>query len=472
MSIGRKLTIALGALVAISFALVIALLFSITAMRSSFDEAVNRTAKKIVLADRIDGARSDMMVAQRGMMQFTYAKDVARVQTTKQQFQSEVAGLLKTLDEFEPLIVTDDVRQLSRDIRGLANSWVPVFNSIDRLCQAGNTDAAIKMAVADTFPIYQQLGIKANRLTEIQMGHLEQNKADASSLETKTYAIAITLFVFALLASGAGLWLVRNINLTLHDSVRQLSSGASGAAQAAGQVSAASQALAQGASEQAASLEETSASTEEISSMARKNTANSKTAADVTTASQQKFVEANRALQETVAAMDEINQQSSKISKIIKTIDEIAFQTNILALNAAVEAARAGEAGMGFAVVADEVRSLAQRSAQAARETAELIEESIAKSDNGKVKVDHVVVAVKAISEQTAEVKILVDEVSAGSREQANGIEQIGRGDCADGAGDAEDGGQRRGERLGGRGTHGTVAGTGRDCRASAGASR
>jgi methyl-accepting chemotaxis protein len=125
--------------------------------------------------------------------------------------------------------------------------------------------------------------------------------------------------------------------------------------------------------------------------------------------------------------MGEITGSSQKISKIIKVIDEIAFQTNILALNAAVEAARAGEAGMGFAVVADEVRNLAQRCAQAARDTAALIEESIAKSDGGKSKVDRVAGALRRVTEEAAQVKTLVDEVSLGSKEQARGLEQISK---------------------------------------------
>jgi methyl-accepting chemotaxis protein/methyl-accepting chemotaxis protein-1 (serine sensor receptor) len=128
-----------------------------------------------------------------------------------------------------------------------------------------------------------------------------------------------------------------------------------------------------------------------------------------------------------IVAMDDIKTSSDKVSKIIKVINEIAFQTNILALNAAVEAARAGEAGMGFAVVADEVRSLAQRCAQAAKDTADLIEESIAKSYDGKNKVDQVAVAIRAITEESAKVKTLVDEVSVGSTEQTRGIEQIAK---------------------------------------------
>ena len=123
--------------------------------------------------------------------------------------------------------------------------------------------------------------------------------------------------------------------------------------------------------------------------------------------------------------MDEINDSSDKISKIIKVIDDIAFQTSILALNAAVEAARAGDAGLGFSVVAQEVRSLAQRSAQAAKDTALLIEESIAKANAGKVRLDQVAAAVCSIAESTAQVKILVDEVQVASGEQSRGIEQI-----------------------------------------------
>jgi methyl-accepting chemotaxis protein/methyl-accepting chemotaxis protein-1 (serine sensor receptor) len=196
---------------------------------------------------------------------------------------------------------------------------------------------------------------------------------------------------------------------------------------AASEIAAASQDLAAGASEQAASLQETAAAGQEVHSMAGKNNENSQTAADLVAQSQRGFEGANRSLEEMVTAINGINADSDKISKIIKVIDEIAFQTNILALNAAVEAARAGEAGMGFAVVADEVRNLAQRCAQAARDTTGLIEGSIARSANGRGKVDQVAASIRALSDESLKIRMLVDEVSLSSGEQTRGVDQVSK---------------------------------------------
>ncbi len=231
------------------------------------------------------------------------------------------------------------------------------------------------------------------------------------------------MLLAAFLGIGAVSTLViRKMLGTLRQSIADLNEGAEQVASAAAQVSSSSQSLAQGSSEQAASLEETSASSEEINSMARRNSENSRAATELVAQSERKFVETNECLNQMVGAMGEINAQSDRISKIIKVIDEIAFQTNILALNAAVEA------GMGFvAVVADEVRNLAQRCAQAAKDTAALIEESIHKSNDGKRKVDQVTAAIRTITEESARVKTLVDEVNQGSQEQSRGIEQVAK---------------------------------------------
>jgi methyl-accepting chemotaxis protein/methyl-accepting chemotaxis protein-1 (serine sensor receptor) len=206
---------------------------------------------------------------------------------------------------------------------------------------------------------------------------------------------------------------------------QQLSHASQGTVSASAQVSSAAQSLSQGATEQAASLEETSASMEEMASMTRQNAENSRSAAVVMGEVDGRVRESNAALEGMVASMLAIRESSEKVSKIIKTIDEIAFQTNILALNAAVEAARAGEAGMGFAVVADEVRNLAQRSAQAAKDTAGLIEESMSKAASGSRTVEHVASSISGITESVAKVKGLIDEVSVASQQQSQGIDQV-----------------------------------------------
>ena len=161
--------------------------------------------------------------------------------------------------------------------------------------------------------------------------------------------------------------------------------------------------------------------------MTRNNADHSRAAAEEMDKVNRRVQDSNAALTEMIVSMHDIRASGDRISKIIRVIDEIAFQTNILALNAAVEAARAGEQGAGFAVVADEVRSLAQRSAQAAKDTAPLIEESIAKSNEGSVKLEQVASAIRDITEIAARVKLLVDNVNVGSQDQARGVEQVSK---------------------------------------------
>ena len=237
--------------------------------------------------------------------------------------------------------------------------------------------------------------------------------------------IVIGVLAAGLVSGGVGFFIVTSANRALRMSVQALTTGAQQVVAASGQVSSAAQSLSQGATEQAASLEETSASVEEMGSMTRQNAENSRAAAGVMSEVDVRVRESNAALRDMLSSMSAIQDSSHKVAKIIKTIDEIAFQTNILALNAAVEAARAGEAGMGFAVVADEVRSLAQRSAQAAKDTAGLIEESIATADGGDHQVSQVAAAIARITESVATVKQLVDEVSAASQQQTHALDQV-----------------------------------------------
>ena len=226
---------------------------------------------------------------------------------------------------------------------------------------------------------------------------------------------------------GVGLYFLNQVQIVrpLTATINNLGLASEQTSSAAGQVSSASQSLAEGASEQAASIEETSASLEELSSMTKRNAENAQKANDLAKEARLAADKGAADIQTMSAAMGAIKVSSDDISKIIKTIDEIAFQTNILALNAAVEAARAGEAGMGFAVVADEVRNLAQRCAQAAKETAGKIEGAITRTGQGVEICSQVTQTLNDIVLKVRQVDELVTEVAGASSEQTQGITQI-----------------------------------------------
>ena len=242
------------------------------------------------------------------------------------------------------------------------------------------------------------------------------------------YGMTATVLGFgAALAVGLGVsWAIaRAVRRRLQDIAAELGEGALQVSSSAALSASASQTLAAGASQQAASLEETSASLEEMASMTRRNADNADHALSLSNQTRAAAETGASRMREMVEAMGGIKAASDNIAKIIKTIDEIAFQTNILALNAAVEAARAGEAGAGFAVVADEVRSLAQRSAKAARETADKIEDSIGKSERGVAISGQVAASLAEIVEKATRVDGLIGEIASASKEQSQGIGQI-----------------------------------------------
>jgi len=258
--------------------------------------------------------------------------------------------------------------------------------------------------------------------------HVEEAQKENRTAASQTKAIAlIGMGIGTLVALALGIFLTISITRPINRVVEGLTDGSDQVASASGQVSTASQSLAEGASEQAAGIEETSSSIEEMSSMTKKNADNASQANTMMTDTSRVVEEANRAMKELTQSMSEISVASEETGKIIKTIDEIAFQTNLLALNAAVEAARAGEAGAGFAVVADEVRNLAMRAADAAKNTANLIEGTVKKIKNGSEIVSKTNEAFSKVATGAKKIGELVGEIAAASQEQSQGIEQINK---------------------------------------------
>jgi len=427
MTVGKKLFLSFGGMAVLFATLACLTLAQLHLMEARFDQVIEVDMQKLQLSGQFNSAVWNMRSELRGIILYTETNQQAKLEKSRAGVQKALADARTALNQLTPLLASEEGKALVAEAKKHVDLYDAAMAGINKLFGENKIKEGLEYSDQNAVPAGIRAAQIAPELDRIVKKLAQQDRQEVARAASVTRWTTLFLSLLAALAGVLVFFLIRGISSKLRGIADDLTHGAGQVASAASQVSSSSQSMAQGASEQAASLEETSSSTEEINSMTQKNAQNSQNSAQSMLQVTEQINAGNQKLNEMVASMKEINASSEEISKIIKTIDEIAFQTNILALNAAVEAARAGEAGMGFAVVADEVRNLAQRCAQAARNTASLIEDSIAKSNHGSRKLGEVAQAIAGITEETGKVRVLVDEVHLGSQEQARGLEQVSK---------------------------------------------
>ncbi|MGC4074727.1 MAG: methyl-accepting chemotaxis protein [Nibricoccus sp.] len=342
------------------------------------------------------------------------------------QMKANSARMDQVFKLYETSITGDKERALYEAVKPVRETYSKIRRELVAAVETSSRADILKRVDQDLNPAYQvyqqalQVLVDFNK-TDGEAGGVEITEGVEEAKRGILIGLSGALVAGAVIAIAS----IAAINGRLKKVALSLSTGAAEVAAASSQIAGTSQQLAEGATEQAASLEETSASLEEMSSMTRRNADDANSAKAIATQTRQAAEMGATDMGEMTRSMDAIKASSDNIAKIIKTIDEIAFQTNLLALNAAVEAARAGEAGAGFAVVADEVRSLAQRSATAAKETEEKIQDAISKSEHGVEISAKVSTGLREIVEKARQVDDLVGQIATASREQSSGIGQI-----------------------------------------------
>jgi methyl-accepting chemotaxis protein len=389
-----------------------------------------------------------------------------KAQKTK-DFNDSISKMKEESSKISKTLVSDEGRKLHKTLDDTIGQYESYTTSLFTMLQAGQDAQVNRMMQTEGIRIADTIEYTIDKLSDSKIELAKQKAATNKAGANRGILFMVILVIASIVVAAAmGIYIARTIsqpvkelvdvagriaggdlnvevNVRTRDEIGQLSQtfnmmadningamtsikeAAEQVATGAQQIASSGEILSQGSTEQASSIEEITASMTQVAVQTKQNAVHANQANELAISSKEQAIEGNAQMQEMIRAMAEINESSANISKIIKVIDEIAFQTNILALNAAVEAARAGQHGKGFAVVAEEVRNLAARSANAAKETTVMIEGSIKKVDIGNKIANDTAKALNSIVDGVAKAADLVGNISIASNEQASAISQI-----------------------------------------------
>ena len=422
-TIGRRIVSGFAAVIVITLALGGFAWLRLSTIQRGARRIATESVPGVLIFDDIESlARQNYS----GTLRYVLAETADERTQLMARIKTNIARINQLTNDYSARLTSARDRELMAVFVKTRADYVPAFQEVCRLAAEQKRTEAMAFLRTQVDPASDRLMAAINAEVTFNRDNAGEASQQIKASADMAQAGILTGLVAALAGAVLVSWvIIRGVNRILQSVADTLREGSNQVSAAAAQVAASSQALAEGASEQAASLEETGASLEEMASMTKRNSDGATHAAQFATQTRTAADTGVDDMQRMNTAMHEIKASADGISKIIRTIDEIAFQTNILALNAAVEAARAGEAGTGFAVVADEVRNLAQRCASAARETAGKIEDSIRKTENGVGLSSKVSGGLQVIATKTREVDTLVAEISVACNEQSQGIGQL-----------------------------------------------
>ena len=422
-TIGKRILFGFCAVLAITVALGAFALARVLAIQADTTVITGDCLPGVYLVGKIE---AEVKEAEMHVRKHLLATDPAAMDQIEKDLAACRDRVTQYYADYKKISIAGEDHELFDKMQGFRPDYLRLRNEVLELSHALKKKEAAAVADGQLEPLFNNYMLAVRAEVEFNKRRAgDYAERISAAVNTAKYGLLVGLGLALLIGGAAAFIIIAGANRALRGVVSTIKEGSNQVATAVGQISSASQSLAEGASEQAASLEETSSSLEEMSSMTRRNAENANHAKEVSAQTRAAADTGVADMQEMSKAMAEIKGASDDIAKIIKTIDEIAFQTNILALNAAVEAARAGEAGMGFAVVAEEVRNLAQRSAQAAKETADKIENSILKSQRGTDLNAKVTVSLEQIAVKARKVDEIVAEIASASNEQSQGINQV-----------------------------------------------